>query len=203
MQIPELSTDIIFVIATIIISVVGVIYWFKFEKPTMRAREALKGLYYEPAKFRKATVSQTFKYYDEKISKGVLAFCIPVAVSVVIPVLTIPAPYNFIITLSGIFVSFFMVMFYKKVLDDAEKSRNINKPFGTAISYYPETGDNNELWRRMENDGEVMVDDTQKETIVDQLLDTAKTLPSYNSYLKQKMKDDKKEGDDEDDDDED
>lgn len=180
MQFPQIPIEIIWVVVAAIICMTLAIYWIKFEKPHIRARDMLKGLYYDPEKFRKRTVAQTFTYYDAKISKIVFAFCVPVSIAVILPAIFIPAPYNFVITMAGVFVSLFMVMYFKKAIDDEEKSRNINKPFGTCISHYPETGDNNELWRRMENEGEIQLDGNQKETVVDQLLETAKELPSFD-----------------------
>ena len=70
-------------------------------------------------------------------------------------------------------------MYYKTLMNEQERARNINKPFGSVIAHYPDTGDNNELWRRVENKGEILLDDSQRVIVVDQLIETAIELPSF------------------------
>jgi hypothetical protein len=77
-------------------------------------------------------------------------------------------------------VSFFAVMYYKTLINEQERARNINKPFGSVISHYPDSGDNNELWRRVENKGEILLDEAQRVIVVDQLIEIAKELPSFS-----------------------
>lgn len=191
----QIPIEVIWLVAAAILIIIGLIYQFKFDKPARMARERLRGLYYETSKFKARMVTQTFTYYDEKISKLVLSFCVPAGVSVVIPAMLIPPPYNFIISMSGVFVSFLLAMLYKRTIDEAERTRNINKPFGSSITYYPGEGDNPEFWRRMEVEYEVMVNNAQREIIVDQLIETAKELPSFDpkEFTAQKLEKVKKE----------
>ena len=179
MQADAFAVDVIWLAGGILAVIVFLIYYLKFDLPTKKSRKLLKGLYYDPVKFRKKAVAQTFEYYDDKISKIIFAWFVPTALSVVIPAALIPAPYNLIVTVAGMIVSFFFIMYYKTLINEQERARNINKPFGSVIAHYPDTGDNNELWRRIENKGEILLDDSQRAIVVDQLIETAKELPSF------------------------
>jgi len=174
------AVNVIWAGGAVLAIIVFLIWYFKFDLPTKRSRELLKGLYYDPVKFRKKAVAQTFEYYDDKISKIIFAWFVPTALSVLIPAILVPAPLNLVITVAGMIVSFFAVMYYKTLINEQERARNINKPFGSVISHYPDSGDNNELWRRVENKGEILLDDSQRAIIIDQLIEIAKELPSFS-----------------------
>ena len=180
MQTDPVAVNAIWAAGAILAGIVLLIWYFKFDLPTKRSRELLKGLYYDPVKFKKKAVAQTFEYYDDKISKIIFAWFVPTALSVLIPAILVPAPFNLVITVAGMIVSFFAVMYYKTMINEQERARNINKPFGSAISYYPDSGDNNELWRRMENKGEILLDESQRVIIVEQLIEIIKELPSFS-----------------------
>lgn len=180
MEVDSFAVDVIWLIIAIIAVIVYLIYRYKIEIPKQKTKKMLKGLYYDPKKFQKKAVSQTFEYYDQKWSKIVFVFFILVVISILGPAALLPQPYSVMVSAMGAAGAFFVVLYYRKDLNTAEIERNVNKPFGTVISHYPEAGDNSELWRRVENKGEILLDDAQREIVVDQMIETAKTLPSYN-----------------------
>lgn len=189
------GTDLILTGAVAIFIIISLVYYQFFMKPQKRTKERLRALHFQPTKFIEDTMTATFKYYDQKWSRLILAWIGSTAASIIGPNMAgIEYPWSAVITSVGAIFSIFALVLINMKKNEAERERNLNKPFGSMFAYYPEHGDVGQLWKRMELESEVLLDDTQIDTIVDQLAAGIKKLPSYDKkiILGKKWKEDMK-----------
>lgn len=176
-----MQTDIVLIGASVIFVVITLVYRQFFMKPQERTRERLRALHFQPVKFIQDTKPATFEYYDQKWTRLILAWVASTSVSIIGPGMAgIEYPWSAVITSIGALFSIFALVLINIKKNEAERERNLNKPFGSMFVYYPELGDVGQLWKRMELESEVILDDTQIDTLVDQIAEGIKKLPNYS-----------------------
>jgi len=174
------TTDLILTGAAVLFVIISLVYYQFFMKPEKRTKERLRALHFLPTKFIEDTQTATFKYYDQKWTRLILAWVASTSASIIGPGMAgIEYPWSAIITSVGAIFSIFALVLINMKKNDAERERNLNKSFGSMFAFYPEHGDVGQLWKRMEKESEVQLDDTQIGTIVDQLAAGIKALPNY------------------------
>ena len=174
------ATDLILTGAAVLFVIITLVYYQFFMKPEKRTKERLRALHFQPTKFIEDTQTATFKYYDQKWSRLIMAWVAATSASIIGPGMAgIEYPWSAIITSVGAIFSIFALVLINMRKNDAERQRNLNKAFGSMFVAYPELGDVGQLWKRMEKESEVQLDDTQIGTIVDQLAEGIKALPNY------------------------
>ena len=179
-----MQTDIVLIGASVIFVIMTLVYRQFFMKPQERTRERLRALHFQPVKFIQDTRPATFEYYDQKWTRLILAWVASTSVSIIGPGMAgIEYPWSAIITSIGAIFSIFALVLINVKKNEAERARNVNKPFGSMFVYYPELGDVGQLWKRMELESEVILDDTQIDTLVDQIAEGIKKLPNYDEKI--------------------
>ena len=174
------TTDLILTGAVVLFVIITLVYYQFFMKPQKRTKERLRALHFQPTKFIEDTQTATFKYYDQKWTRLIMAWLASTSASIIGPGMAgIEYPWSAIITSVGAIFSIFALVLINMKKSDAERERNLNKAFGSMFVSYPELGDVGQLWKRMEKESEVQLDDTQIGTIVDQLAEGIKALPNY------------------------
>jgi len=175
------TTDLVLIGASEIFVVITLVYYQFFMKPEKRTRERLRALHFNPTKFIQDTKPATFEYYDQKWTRLILAWVASTAASIIGPNMAgVEYPWSAIITSVGAIFSIFALVLINMKKNEAERERNLNKAFGSMFAHYPEIGDVGQLWKRMELESEVELDDPQIVTIVDQLAEGIKGLPNYD-----------------------
>jgi len=175
------TTDLVLIGASVIFVVITLVYYQFFMKPEKRTRERLRALHFNPTKFIQDTKPATFEYYDQKWTRLILAWVASTAASIIGPNMAgVEYPWSAIITSVGAIFSIFALVLINMKKNEAERERNLNKAFGSMFAHYPEIGDVGQLWKRMELESEVELDDPQIVTIVDQLAEGIKGLPNYD-----------------------
>ena len=176
----SVGTNLILIGAVVLFLVISLVYYLFFMKPEKRTKERLRALHFLPTKFIEDTQTATFKYYDQKWSRLILIWVGTTAASIIGPNMAgVEYPWSAVITSVGAIFSIFALVLINMKKNDAERERNLNKAFGSMFVSYPEHGDVGQLWKRMEKESEVQLDDTQISTIVDQLAEGIKALPNY------------------------
>ena len=187
-----MQTDIVLIGASVIFVIIILIYRQFFMKPQERTRERLRALHFQPVKFIQDTRPATFQYYDQKWTRLILAWVASTSVSIIGPNMAgIEYPWSAIITSIGAIFSIFALVLINIKKNEAERARNVNKAFGSMFVYYPETGDVGQLWKRMEQESEVILDGKQIDTAVEQLIAGIKKSPNYDKSIDEsKLKED-------------
>jgi len=176
-----MQTDLILIGTSVIFVIITLVYYQFFMKPQKRTRERLRALHFQPVKFIADTKPATFQYYDRKWTRLILIWFGSTSISIIGPNMAgVEYPWSAIITSAGAIFSIFALILINIKKNEAERARNLNKAFGSMFVYYPEIGDVGQLWKRMEKESEVILDDTQIDTIVDQLAEGIKKLPNYD-----------------------
>jgi len=176
-----MQTDIVLIGASVIFVIMTLVYHQFFMKPQKRTQERLRALHFQPVKFIQDTKPATFEYYDQKWTRLILAWVGCTSVSIIGPGMAgIEYPFSAIITSIGAIFSIFALVLINIKKNEAERERNLNKAFGSMFVYYPELGDVGQLWKRMELESEVILDDTQIDTVVDQMAESIKKLPDFD-----------------------
>ena len=166
--------------AVILFAIMSLVYYQFFMKPEKRTKERLRALHFLPTKFIEDTQTATFKYYDQKWTRLILAWTASTSASIIGPsMLGVEYPWSAIITSVGAIFSIFALVLINIKKNEAERERNLNKAFGSMFVFYPEYGDVGQLWKRMEKESDVVLDDTQIDAIVAELAEGIKTLPNY------------------------
>lgn len=175
-----LGTNLILSGAVVLFLIISLVYYQFFMKPEKRTKERLRALHFQPTKFIEDTQTATFKYYDQKWSRLILLWVASTAASIIAPNMAgVEYPWSAIITSVGAIFSIFALVLINIKKNEAERERNLNKAFGSMFAFYPELGDVGQLWKRMEKESEVQLDDIQIGTIVGQLAEGVRNLPNY------------------------
>lgn len=175
------GTNLILIGATVLFLIITLVYYQFFMKPEKRTKERLRALHFQPTKFIEDTQTATFKYYDQKWSRMILLWVASTAASIIGPNMAgVEYPWSAVITSVGAIFSIFALVLINMKKNEAERERNLNKPFGSMFVYYPELGDVGQLWKRMEIESEVELDDTQIGSIVNELAEGIKKLPNFD-----------------------
>lgn len=179
-----MQTDIVLIGASVIFVIMTLVYRQFFMKPQERTRERLRALHFQPIKFIEDTQTATFKYYDEKWTRLILAWLGSTSVSIIGPGMAgIEYPWSAVIMSIGAIFSIFALVLINIKKNEAERARNLNKAFGSMFVHYSEYGDVGQLWKRMEQESEVELDDMQHDTIIDQLIANIKKSPNYDKNI--------------------
>jgi len=174
------TTDLVLIGASIVFVVITLVYHQFFMKPQKRTQERLRALHFQPVKFIADTKPATFQYYDAKWTRLILTWVGSTSVSIIGPGMAgIEYPWSAIITSIGAVFSIFALVLINIKKNEAERERNLNKAFGSMFAYYHEIGDVGQLWKRMEQESEVILDNTQIDTAIDQLAENIEGLPNY------------------------
>lgn len=180
----SVGTDLILIGACVVFLIISLVYYQFFMKPEQRTRDRLRALHFQPVKFIEDTKQATFEYYDQKWTRLILAWVASTAVSIIGPnMLGIEYPWSAVITSVGAIFSIFALVLMNMKKNEAERERNLNKAFGSMFTFYPEHGDVGQLWKRMEKESEVTLDDAQIDTLVDELGEGIKKLPKYDKKI--------------------
>lgn len=179
------GTNLILTGAAMIFIVMSLVYYQFFMKPEKRTKERLRALHFQPVKFIEDTKPATFQYYDQKWTRLILAWLTTTSISIIGPnMFGIEYPWSAVITSIGAIFSIFGLVLMNVKRNETERARNVNKAFGSMFTYYPEHGDVGQLWKRMELESEVILDDVQIDTLVSQLAEGIKKLPTYDEKIK-------------------
>ncbi len=182
-----ITTDfILFMAVFIFLAIVG-IYYLYFLKPEQRMQERLSTLHFIVENFIRDTKSATFEYYDKKWTRLIMFWVFGTSLSVIGPNwVGIEFPYSAIITTIGTIFSIFILIFMNMKKNETERERNLNKAFASVFARYPEQGDVGQLWKRFEPEGEIEIDDNQREIVLDQLIEGIKKSPNYDKDIVEK-----------------
>ncbi len=174
------------------IVLVVVLYYFLIHLPAEKMEKLLSRLQFRKDRFKHAVKPSTFEYYDNKVTKLIIVFGIILGAVVVPAVIGLPPPYNIITTILALGVASMGSFMYRERINATERERNINKPYGSMITFYPAEGDVDELWRRMDEETEVSLSGPEKDVIVDEIFEGIKDLPNYKEIMEYMNKDKKK-----------
>jgi len=180
-------TDFILFMAVFIFAGIVGIYYLYFLRPEQRMQERLSTLHFIVENFIKDTKSATFEYYDKKWTRLIMFWVGGTALSVIGPNMAgMEYPWNAAVTTMGTILSIFILVFMNMKRNEAERERNLNKAFASVFARYPEHGDIGQLWKRFELEGEIEIDDSQRETVLDQLIAGIKKIPNYDKDIDEK-----------------
>lgn len=169
------------ILGVLAIFVVVVLYYFFIYVPTKKIEDLIRWLHFRKDKFQEDVRPSTFEFYDKKITKLVFVFMLVLAAIVMPAIFGVPPPYNIITTLVAMVIASLASVYYREHINNIERDRNINMPYGSMITYYPGEGDSDELWRRMDLETEVILGNVEKDELVDQIVEGVKTMPSFNA----------------------
>lgn len=159
--------------------VIGTAYYIFFERPARDLQDRIRSLHFDEEKFIMDMKTATFEHYEEKFTRIVLFFVVAVSIAIAVPAFLLPFPLSIITSGFGAIISLLGMILLNKDMKEKERAESSNKPFGYATAYHPNFGYIPLLLRRIKNEGEVILEQPQKEMVVKNVLEVAENMPEF------------------------
>jgi hypothetical protein len=168
-------------VACILAVATSIIYYEFIYKKTKRDLKRVQSAHFYPRQFINDMTLSTFEPYDKKWTRLIVFALSLVLISIIGPVaLGIPAPLNGFICITGIVISLWLSDKWWSSMNTAEQARNLNTTYVSAHCLFSEEGEKGLLIKRTNIKNEARLSEAQCEVVVDNLIATVKTLPTYD-----------------------
>ncbi len=177
-MIPQIVGIVGFIIAILI-------YYYRLYRPQERIKQRQELEHFDKLQFIKDMKVASFEPYKEKFTQLTGIGLVPAVVSIIAFRFLFAYPINIFMTVIGCFFSLFIVAMVYMRQNDLELAAASNKPFGSALVYYPGIGLVPQLFRRMKKRGSIKIDKTQRKDLTAQIIASIKEMPEYEHVKKE------------------
>jgi len=177
-----MNVMIVYIVAAIALFIISVLYYKRIVEPAKMMEERILLMDFHEQKFINDTKSATFQYYKEKWGKLAGLPWFGVILAVMMPPYFLPYPADVMVMILGTFMIAFGAMFQIQRSAQQEIAEASNRPFGNSFVFWPEHGNQDHMFRRMELQQEIELDESQVSTITDQMMDTIQTMDYFQKH---------------------
>ena len=166
--------------AAALVLFVLIIYWRFFYLKDKKLRAQLLSLHFNAGDFIADCRLSRFDLYNKKWTRLILVPIFAMCGATVLPrFFGLPFPLDFAVTSVGSLLSVVGAVVLSINSREAERARNLNKPFGTAHILFPEQGEQGLTLKRLEIDNEIELSEEQYEVIASQAIEGIKKVKTF------------------------